>query len=135
MTNPVFDGGIFVILLIISIASLFIYRKIGVLLLIIPIVSFLILGLAVLTGEDVVFFKTTNPANMTTITVNGLSTTTTTYHNITPTNSTIYLIGNSQFPIVGQDRLAFGYLFVVISLLLGIIFLDGVLKGRLVLGD
>lgn len=135
MVQLQFDGGIFLILLAISITSLVLYRKIGVLLLVIPIISFLILGLVVITGEDVTFFKITNQSNMTVIMVNGASTTTTTYHNITPSNSTTYLIGNGQFPITAQDRLALGYLFFVISILLGVIFLDGVLKGRLVLGD
>ena len=135
MTQTVFDGGIFAILFILAITCLSFYKKLGALMLVIPIIAFLILGLVVVTGQDVTFFSSSNPTNMTIINVNGTSISTTTYHNITPSNQTTYLIGNGQFPITANDRLILGYSLILLALLIGVIFLDQTLKGNLVKGD
>ena len=134
MTQTIFDGGIFAILFILAGLSLAFYSKIGALMLVVPIITFLVLGLVVITGQDVSFFSTTNPTNMTITTINGTSISTTTYHAITPSNQTTYLIGNGQFPITANDRLMLGFAFFLISLLLGVIFLDKAWKGELVKG-
>lgn len=135
MTQPIFDAGIFSILLIIGFACMAFYKKIGALMLVIPVIAFLISGLVIVTGEDVAFFKITNPVNMTTVTTNGTMTTTTTWHNITPSNETSYLVGNGQFPITGTGQLILGYSLILLALILGVIFLDQTLKGNLILGD
>lgn len=135
MTQQIFDAGIFCIMLIIGFASLAFYHKLGALILVIPVLTFLIAGLIILTGEDVAFYKTTNPINMTVTSTNGTMTTTTTYHNITPSNETSYLIGNSQFPITGIGQLWMGFSLILLSLMIGVIFLDQTLKGNLVKGD
>ena len=135
MTQPIFDGGLFTILLIIGFTCIAFYRKVGALMLVVPIVAFVICGLVILTGDDVAFFKVTNPANVTVTTTNGTFTTTTTYHMITPQNETNYLVGNGQFPIVGTGELILGYSLIVLGLILSVIFLDMTVKGKLILGD
>ena len=136
MTQILFDAGIFCIMLIIGFASLAFYKKIGALMLVIPIITFLIAGLIVLTGEDVAFFKIQHPANYTQVTENlTKETTITTFSNIGASNETDYLIGNGQFPITGIGQLWMGYSLILLSLILGVIFLDQTLKGNLVKGD
>ena len=135
MTQPIFDGGLFTILLIIGFTCIAFYRKVGALMLVVPIVAFVVCGLVILTGDDVAFFKVTNPANVTVTTTNGTFTTTTTYHMITPQNETNYLVGNGQFPIVGTGELILGYSLIVLGLILSVIFLDMTVKGKLILGD
>jgi len=135
MVQPIFDGGMFCIMIIIGFASMAFAKKFGALMLVIPIVVFLICGLVVLTGDDVAFFTTTNPTNMTIVTTNGTFTTTTTYHNITPSNETTYLIGNGQFPITGTGQLILGYSLLLFSLMIGVVFLDQTLKGKIITFD
>ena len=138
VANPnMFDGGIFVILLTIGFLCLAFYKKIGALMLVIPIVAFLISGLVIVIGDDVAFFKSTNPANMTTVTKNSSAsyTITTTVTKINPSNETTYLVGNGQFPIVGSGQLILGYSLILLSLILAVVFLDQTLKGNLVKGD
>lgn len=135
MTQPIFDAGIFISMLVIGFAAMAFYKQYGALILVISIMSFLIGGLVIVTGDDVAFFSTTNPTNMTITTVNGTTTTTTTFHGITPTNTTYYVIGNGQFPIVGTGQLWMGYSLILLSLLIGVIFLDQTIKGNLVKGD
>jgi hypothetical protein len=135
LTQPIFDGGIFSILIIIGFVCVAFYKKIGALMLVVPIVAFLITGLVIVTGEDVAFYKVTNPVNMTITTTNGTVTTTTTYHKITPSNETDYLVGNGQFPITGTGELILGYSLILLSLILGVLFVDWTVKGRLVLQD
>ena len=133
--QPIFDGGLFTILLIIGFSCIAFYRKIGAFMLVIPIVAFVVCGLVILTGDDVAFFKVSNPANVTVTTTNGSFTTTTTYHMISPLNETSYLVGNGQFPIVGSGELILGYSFIVLAIILSIVFLDMTLKGKLILGE
>ena len=135
MTQPIFDGGIFSMMLIVAFACIAFYKKIGALMLLIPIIAFLIAGLVIVTGYDVAFVKTTIPTNMTITEVNGSKTTTITYHNQTPTNETDYLIGNGSFPIKGTGELWMGYSFFVLALIFAVIFLDQTLKGNLIKGD
>ena len=135
MTQIIFDGGIFCLMLIIAFACIAFYRKIGALMLVVPIMVFLVGGLIILTGEDVAFYKTSNPTNMTIITVNGTHTSTTTFHNIAPANETDYLVGNSQFQISGIGQLWMGYSLILLSLVFGVVFLDQVWKGNLVTGN
>jgi len=122
-------------MIIIGFACLAFYKKIGALMLVISVLSFLIGGLIIVTGYDVAFVKITNPVNMTITTTNGTVTTTTTYHKITSSNETSYLIGNGQFPISGTGQLWMGYSLILLSLIVGVIFLDQTLKGNLVKGD
>jgi len=135
LTQIIFDGGIFALLLAIGFTCLVLYRKIGAVILAISVIAFLVSGLVVITGQDVAFFKSENPSNMTITTTNGTYTTTTTYHNIQPSNQTSYLIGNGQFPIQGIDRQIFGWSLFVLSIIIAVVFLDQTLKGRLILGD
>ena len=137
MTQVIFDGGIFSILLIIGFTCLAFYKKIGALMLVIPVVFFLISGLVIVTGEDVAFFKSSNPANMTTVTKNSSAsyTITTTVTKITPYNETDYLVGNGQFPITGTGQLVLGYSLILLALVMGVIFLDQTVKGNLIKGD
>lgn len=137
MTQVIFDGGIFSVLLLIGFACLALYKKIGALMLVVPIVAFLISGLVIVTGEDVAFYNQTNPTNMTILIKNNTSgsTTTTTYHNITPSNQTAYLVGNGQFPITGIGQLVLGYCLILLALIIAIIFLDQTVKGNLIKGD
>ena len=135
MVQPIFDGGIFCIMLIIGFTCLAFYRKIGSLILVVSIMSFLVGGLVIITGDDVAFFETTHPVNMTITSTNGTMTTTTTYHNIIPSNSTHYLVGNGQFPIVGTGQLWMGYSLILLAIVVGVIFLDQTVKGNLIKGD
>lgn len=140
MTNPIFDAGIFCIMLLIGSFCLVLYKKIGAILLLISILTFFISGLVVVTGNDVAFYKTTNPVNMTITEVNASKTTTITYHNITPSNETTYLIGNGKLgvtnnAITGSGELILGYSLLVFSLVLAVVFLDQTLKGNLIKGD
>lgn len=137
MVQILFDGGIFAILLIIGFACMAFYKKIGALMLVVPVIAFLITGLVIVTGEDVAFFKNTIPANVTTVTKNSSQTftITTTMTKIVPSNQTTYLVGNGQFPIIGNGQLILGYSLILLSLIIAVIFLDQVVKGRLVLGD
>ena len=132
---PLFDGGAFVIMLLISFACLAFYKKIGAVMIAFACIFFLICGLVVATGEDVVFFESSNPVNMTITTTNGTVTTTTTYHNITPSNSTHYLIGNGQFPITGTVQMVLGWSLLAMAVVLGVVFIDQAWKGNLVKGD
>lgn len=92
------------------------YRKIGAVILIISVLSFLIGGLLIVTGYDVSSF---------TVTVTSAGT----------INQTSYLIGNGQFPETGEGQLWMGYSFIILACVVGVIFLDQTLKGRLILGD
>ena len=105
--------------------------------LVVPVVFFLISGLVIVTGEDVAFYKSSNPANMTTVTKNSSAsyTITTTVTKIAPSNETDYLVGNGQFPITGTGQLILGYSLILLALIMGVIFLDQTLKGNLVKGD
>lgn len=135
VANPSqFDAGTWLLLVILGSFSLVIYPKIGALMLVVSCVSFLIAGLVVLTGYDLVFFQKTNPVNMTITTTNGTQTTTTTYHNIVPSNQTNYLVGNGQFPEQGTSQLILGISLLIMSVISGIIFLDRTLKGELIKG-
>lgn len=122
-------------MLLVSFACIAFYKKIGALMLVVPIISFLLAGLVIVTGEDVAFYKSSNPVNMTITEVNGSKTTTITYHNITPSNETQYVVGNGQFPITGIGQLWMGYSLILLSLIFGVIFLDQTLKGNLIKGD
>lgn len=102
--------------------------------LVVPIIAFVICGLVIVTGEDVAFYKASNPANMTITTTNGTFTTTTTYHIKTPANETNYLVGNGQFPVVGTGELILGYSLIVLAVILAIVFLDMTVKGKLIVG-
>lgn len=137
VANPnIFDGGIFLLMLIIGFVSMAFYTKFGALILVVPVILFLISGLVVVIGDDVTFFKNTIPANVTTVTKNSSQsfTITTTMTKIVASNQTSYLIGNGQFPIVGSGQLVLGYSLILLSLLIAIIFLDQVVKGNLVKG-
>lgn len=135
MPQTIFDAGIFVILLVIGFLCLVFYKKMGALLLVVSVMAFLVSGLVIVTGEDVAFYKVTNPSNMTITITNGTVTTTTTYHHILPSNETDYLVGNGQAIITGEGQLILGYSLILLSLILGVIFLDQTLKGNLVKGD
>ena len=135
MTQPIFDAGIFCIMLIIGFACMAFYRKIGAVILVVSVVTFLIGGLIIITGNDVAFFSTGFPANYTEISTNGSVTTTITFQAIHPSNSTHYLIGNGSFPITGTGQLWMGWSLILLSIVVGVIFLDQTLKGNLVKGD
>lgn len=92
------------------------YKKIGALLLVVSVISFLIGGLIIVTGYDVSSFSQT-------VTSSGII------------NQTSYLIGNGQFPEKGTGALWMGYSLILLSLITAIIFLDQTLKGNLVKGD
>lgn len=136
VTNPnLFDAGIWILQIVIGFVCMAMYRKTGALILVVSVMCFLIGGLIILTGYDVAFYTSTNPTNMTITEVNGTHTTTITYHNIVPSNSTNYLIGNGQFPEKGTGQLWMGYGLLLLSIVTAIIFLDQTLKGNLLKGD
>lgn len=135
MTQQIFDAGIFCIMLIIGFVSLYFYQKIGALMLAVSVITFLVSGLIIVTGYDVAFFTVIYPANVTSTITNGSSVSTTTITQITPENDTHYLIGNGSFPITGIGQLWMGYGLILLSLVVGVIFLDQTLKGNLVKGD
>lgn len=137
MSQIIFDAGIFCFMIIISFTCVAFYKKIGALMLVVPIISFLLGGLVILTGEDVAFYKQSNPINET-ITIKNLtsgSITQTTFHSITPSNETQYVVGNGQFPITGIGQLWMGYSLILLSLIFGVIFVDQTVKGNLIKGD
>lgn len=135
MTQPIFDAGIFCIMLVIGFACMAFYKKIGAVILVVSIISFLIGGLIIITGNDVAFFSVDFPANYTETSTNGSTTTTITFQSIHSSNSTHYLIGNGSFPITGTGQLWMGYSLIILACVLGVIFLDQTLKGNLVKGD
>ena len=137
MSQPIFDAGIFIMQTIIGFVTLAMYRKVGALLLVVSVMCFLVGGLIILTGYDVAFYKSGNPANMTTVTKNSSATytITTTTTKIVGSNETDYLIGNGQFPITGTGQLWMGYGLLLMAVMVGVIFLDQTLKGNLIKGD
>lgn len=138
VANPsVFDAGVWLVMLIIGFVCLAFYKKIGALMLVVSILSFLVGGLIIVTGHDLTFTKLTTPANITTTSINQSSGVKiiTTMTQITPINETTYLIGNSQFPITGEAQLWLGYSLILFACMIGVIFLDQTLKGNLVKGD
>ena len=108
----------FLIMLVVGFASLFLYQKIGALMLLVSILCFLITGLLIVTGYDVSSYTTT----ITSSEPSGI-------------NQTSYLIGNGSTPIQFTGQLWMGYSFILLSLIVGIIFLDQTLKGNLIKGD
>lgn len=134
--QPIFDAGIFAIMLIIGFSCMAFTKKFGALMLVVPIVCFLISGLVIVTGDDVAFFKLSSPTNQTTTYSfpNG-TVTSITKISVSPANETDYLVGNGQFPIVGTGQLILGYSLILLSLMIGVIFLDQTLKGNLIKGD
>ena len=114
--QPQFDAGVFICMIIIGFACLVLYRKIGALLLVISILSFLVGGLLIVTGYDVVSFNQT-------VTSGGTI------------NQTDWFIGNGEFPITGTGQLWMGYSLILLSIVVAVIFLDQTLKGNLVKGD
>lgn len=112
-----FDAGIFLGMLVIGFTCMVLYKKIGALLLVVSVLSFLVSGLLIVTGYDVSSF-------------------TQSYDNLgQSSNQTTYFIGNGQFPINGIGQLWMGYSLIVLAIITGVIFLDQTLKGRLILGD
>jgi len=103
-------------MLIIGFACMVLYRKIGALLLVVSVLSFLIGGLIIVTGYDVSSFTQT-------VTTTGTI------------NQTSWLIGNGTFQTSGTGQLWMGYSLIVLSIICGVIFADQTIKGRLVLGD
>lgn len=116
MTQPIFDAGIFLGMIVIGFACMILYRKIGALLLVVSVLSFLVGGLIILTGNDVASYTQT-------VTSSGII------------NQTSWFIGNGDFPVQGTGQLWMGYSLIVLSCIVGVIFLDQTLKGRLILGD
>ena len=134
---PLFDGGAFVIMLIIGFTCLAFYRKIGAVMLAFSCIFFLICGLVIATGEDVAFFQNKNPSISTITTKNGsgaIISTQTTVITI-PQNETNYLVGNGQFPETGTVQLVVGWSLLALSVVIGVIFIDQSWKGNLVKGD
>ena len=116
MVQPVFDAGIFLGMIVIGFACMVLYRKIGALLLVVSVLSFLVGGLIIVTGYDVASYTQT-------VTSSGII------------NQTSWLIGNGSFPVTGTGQIWMGYSLILLACVVGVIFLDQTLKGRLVLGD
>lgn len=118
VANPnSFDAGIFIVMILIGFVCMFLYTKLGALLLLISVITFTIAGLLIVTGYDVSSFTVTMDSSGTTL------------------NQTTYLIGNGQFPETGTGQLWMGYSFIVLAAVVGVIFLDQTLKGNLIRGD
>ena len=134
---PLFDGGAFVIMLIIAFTCLAFYKKIGAVMLGFSCVFFLICGLVIATGEDVAFFESKNPSISTITIKNGSGTIVSTQTTviIIPQNETNYLIGNGQFPQTGTVQLVVGWSLLALSVVIGVIFIDQSWKGNLIKGD
>lgn len=117
VANPnAFDAGIFLIQIVIGFTCMVLYKKIGAILLVISVLAFLVGGLLIVSGYDVSSFTQT-------VTSAGII------------NQTSYLIGNGQFPETGNGQLWMGYSLIVLSLIVGVIFLDQTWKGNLFKGD
>lgn len=114
--EPSFDAGIFISMIVIAFACLVLYKKIGAILLVVSVISFLIGGLLIVTGYDVTSFTQT-------VTSSGTL------------NQTSWFIGNGQFPVTGTGQLWMGYSLILLAVVVGVIFLDQTLKGNLVKGD
>lgn len=115
-TPPSFDSGIFLSMIVIGFACLVLYKKIGALLLVVSVMSFLVGGLLIVTGYDISSYTQT-------VTSSGII------------NETSYFIGNGSFQIQGTGQLWMGYGLILLSLVVGVIFLDQVLRGNLILGN
>ena len=103
-------------MIIIGFACLVLYKKIGALLLVISVVTFLLAGLVIVTGYDVTSYTQT-------VSSTGII------------NQTSWFIGNGSFPITGTGQLWMGYSMILLALITGVIFLDQTLKGNLLKGD
>lgn len=132
-----FDGGAFILLLVIAFVCLAFTKKVGAVMLIFSCVFFVICGLVVETGEDVAFFDKQNPT-ISTVTIKnstgGLVSTTTTVITI-PQNDTVYIIGNGQFPITGTVQMVLGWSLLALGVVMAVVCIDLSMKGRLINGD
>lgn len=122
-------------MLIIGFIPFGLFRQVGGIIFLVSVLSFLVGGLIVLTGEDVAFFTKQNPSNMTIIVTNNTTgrTTTTTLHGIVPENETNYLIGNGQFPITGVSQLWMGITLITLGVLSAALMVDQATKKNLFL--
>lgn len=134
---PLFDGGAFVIMLIIGFTCMVFYKKIGAVMLAFSCIFFLICGLVIATGEDVAFFQSKNPSisTITTKNANGTIINTQTTVITIPQNETNYLVGNGQFPETGTVQLVLGWSLLALAVVVGVIFIDQAWKGNLIKGD
>ena len=129
---PTFDGGAWLLMIVVAFTCLILSKKISVFLLPLSVVFFLICGWAVVVGEDVVFFHTQNPTISTVTLKNGtggIISTQTTVITI-PENETNYLIGNGQFPITGTVQLIVGWGLIGLAVFCAGFFIVQTAKGR-----
>ena len=128
-----FDGGGWLVLVLLGLTFLFGHRKVGGILLGIGAFIFLIAGLVVLTGDDVAFFQKNNPtiSTVTLKNVNGTVISTQTTVITIPQNQTNYIIGNGQFPITGEVQLVIGGVLLALGILSGALCIDSAFKGYL----
>lgn len=108
MTSPVFDTGVFIVMLILGIYFLTAASKIGTMYLLLGTTMFIILGTALVTGYDVTFYNTTSDGN-TTIT------------------QTSYFITNSQ---TTQNVQWMGYMLLTMGFVSGAKFLINISSKR-----
>jgi hypothetical protein len=111
MVNPSFDSGILLVMLAVGFIPLSFYKKLGAILLVISVFSFSIIGVLILTGYDVVSFRTTTDGT-----------------NVF--NETSYFIGNGSQPS-GTGQLWMGFAFLILATIIGAVCLDQATKGNL----
>lgn len=136
-TLATFDGGAFILLLVIAFTCLAFYKKVGAVMLIFSCVFFVISGLIVATGEDVALFYKQNPSISTVTVKNGtgsIISTTTTVITI-PQNQTSYIIGNGQFPETGTVQMVLGWSLLALGVVMAVICIDLSMKGRIINDD
>jgi hypothetical protein len=112
MVNPTFDAGILLVMLVVGFLPISFYNKIGAIVLVVSVFSFLVTGILILTGYDVVSYK---------IITDG----------VTTFNETNYFIGNGSTPS-GTGQLWMGFAFIILAIILGAVFLDQAIKGKLI---
>lgn len=110
MVNPSFDAGIFIVMTILGFVGMIMAKQRGSILLLVSIVCFTVVGLLILTGNDVSSFTTVSDSTG------------------TVTNQTTYFIGNGLAP-TGTGQLWMGYVFVTLSIVTGAMFLNALAQG------
>jgi len=111
LVNPHFDAGILLVMLVVGFIPLSFYKKIGAILLVISVFSFSIIGVLILTGYDVLSYRVTTDGVLT-------------------FNETNYFIGNGSQPN-GTGQLWMGFAFIMLAIIIGAVFLDQAIKGKL----
>lgn len=114
MVNTSFDAGVFLVMLVLGFVSMAMAKQRGCVLLIVSVVCFSVIGLLILTGNDISSFTQAYDTS-------GQS-----------TNQTTYFIGNGVTP-TGTGQLWMGYVFITLAIVSGAMFLNALSTGEKIL--